>query len=104
MKNIPNPISIFRWETEAELRKALSPQATQSLSTGVREGTGSPNPHPQLLADGEESRPLERSIQEVLKLGSVSALILFFSSVILAILGLLLLHANFRINLSVSIK
>lgn len=64
MKNIPNPISIFRWETEAELRKALLPQATQSLSTRVREGTGSPNPHPQLLADGEESRPLELSLRD----------------------------------------
>ena len=39
-----------------------------------------------------------------MKLGSASALILFFSSVILAILGLLLLHANLRISLSESIK
>lgn len=44
------------------------------------------------------------AVQEVLKLGSAGALILFFSSVILAILGLLLLHANLRISLSESIK
>ena len=74
MKNIPSPISIFRWETEGELRKALLPQATQPLSTGVREGTGSPDSHPQLLARSSVQKSSNSSLSEqcVLFLGTLT--------------------------------
>lgn len=82
MKNIPSPISIFRWETEGELRKALLPQATQPLSTGVREGTGSPDSHPQLLAmgRGEQASGAEFARPTVILASSISILDLARSS------------------------